>query len=197
MHRRHPQHIDIDVLTRRMPVSFCKRANNHRALLQKESSKDKASYASLPPCTYWQRCAALYWTALYWICMHIYTNICTHSYPHIYVYTYIWVHMWRVHVTYWSEIQPCIEMNIYICTYACIYNINHAYKDACIDIYIQMYIYIYICSIANMRTDLQINLHISKSKGRRWPHTTRLVTHRTHSLSILYIRTYTSIYTYT
>ena len=33
-----------------LQVSFCKRATNHRALLRKMTSKDKASYDSSPPC---------------------------------------------------------------------------------------------------------------------------------------------------
>jgi len=38
---------------RNLPVSFRKRANKYRALLLKETFKDKASYASLPPCDLW------------------------------------------------------------------------------------------------------------------------------------------------
>jgi len=34
----------------KLQVSFRKRATNYRALLQKETCKDKASYASSPPC---------------------------------------------------------------------------------------------------------------------------------------------------
>ena len=34
-----------------LQVLFCKRATNHRALLQKMTYKDKASYGSLPPCS--------------------------------------------------------------------------------------------------------------------------------------------------
>jgi len=34
----------------KLQVSFCKKANKHRALSEKETSKDKASYASSPPC---------------------------------------------------------------------------------------------------------------------------------------------------
>jgi len=36
----------------KLQVSFCKRATNRRALLQKETYTDKASYGSLPPCIY-------------------------------------------------------------------------------------------------------------------------------------------------
>ena len=34
----------------KLQVSFCKRANNYRTLLRKLTYKDKASYASSPPC---------------------------------------------------------------------------------------------------------------------------------------------------
>ena len=34
-----------------LQVSFRKSATNHRSLLLKMTSKDKASYGSLPPCT--------------------------------------------------------------------------------------------------------------------------------------------------
>jgi hypothetical protein len=35
----------------KLQVIFCKKATNHRALLQKMTYKDKASYGSCPPCT--------------------------------------------------------------------------------------------------------------------------------------------------
>ena len=35
-----------------LQVSFRKRATNYRALLQKTTQEDKASYGRLPPCTY-------------------------------------------------------------------------------------------------------------------------------------------------
>ena len=35
----------------KLQISFRKRATNFRALLQKTTSKDKASYGSTPPCT--------------------------------------------------------------------------------------------------------------------------------------------------
>ena len=36
----------------KLPVSFRKRATNHRALLRKETQKDKKPYLFLPPCNH-------------------------------------------------------------------------------------------------------------------------------------------------
>jgi len=52
-------------------VSFCKRATNHRALLQKMTFKDKASYGSSPPCIFEVHELNIY--------MYIYIHVCTHT----------------------------------------------------------------------------------------------------------------------
>jgi len=56
MQFRHPAdtfqrtHLCVMYLHFKLRVSFCKRAPDYRALWQKETCKDKTSYASSPPC---------------------------------------------------------------------------------------------------------------------------------------------------
>ena len=66
----------------KLQVSFCQRATDYRAFLRKETYKDEASYASLPPVI---TPAIQRYAAPYSRCMPIYRHIYIYIYRHIYI----------------------------------------------------------------------------------------------------------------
>jgi len=131
-------------------VSFRKRATNHRALLQKMTYKDEASYASSPPCSrktppsfpiYELKNASttLFGESLRWllhtggvavrsICVAV-CNVRKHAYTWIFMYTYTYI---RMH-TY---------IHLHIFKYVCIHIYVYEYIYICIHIHICIYTYI-------------------------------------------------------
>jgi len=103
-------------------VSFCNRAANYRVLLQKENYKDKATYASSPPCSS-RSSAEVTFEKNYLLLFHplssnTYATDSTDTKKKMKMqmkYKYIYVHK---NMQIYIHTCTCV---LYVCTYICIF----------------------------------------------------------------------------
>ena len=101
----------------KLQVIFCKRATNHRALLQKTTFKDTASYGSSPPCI---RCTHV-------VCRRSCCSKIKHTYSYIYTHTNMYVR---------ACVYACVCVCVCIYTHTCTHTHTRTHKYICIYIYI-------------------------------------------------------------
>jgi len=91
----------------KLQVIFRKRANNYQTLLRKMMYKDKASYASSPPCTS-LRCSAYTHTHIHTHATCTHTRIHAYMHTHIHTYTHTHIHTYT-HTHIHAYMHTCIH----------------------------------------------------------------------------------------
>jgi len=130
----------------KLQVSFRKRATNFRALLRKETCKDKATYDSLPPCMNLP-CHANDWGRSHAWMRHVTRKPSAFYYAFYYAFYSVTSHVWIRYVYLLRECAcACMCMCMCVCVYMCVCVRVCAWVCACVCVRARVCVYVCVCA---------------------------------------------------